>query len=106
MSQAVAQSFNTLPDKIAQSFFLWMVPFLFIIVIIVVILFCLLIIEVRAIEYLRHQCFIDSCRAEKVLLLHKVVSSLLDCQQFLRNAWFVFSKSIDDLAAIYLRVDG
>ena len=83
-----------------------MVPFLFIIVIIVVVLFCLIIIEVRAIEYFHHQCFIDSCRAEIVLLLHKVVSGLLDCQQFLRNAWLVFSKSIDDLAAIYLGVDG
>src|SRR5205823_6198429 len=37
VSQAAAQCFDTLPDKIAQSFLLWMVPLFFIIVIIVLV---------------------------------------------------------------------
>ena len=57
-------------------------------------------------EYLRHQGFIDRCRAKKVSLLRKAIGGLFHCEQFLGNARRIALKSLGDLATIGRRVHG
>src|SRR5437764_1280402 len=51
-----------------------------------VVLLLLIIVKVGLLEYLRHQGFIDRCRAEKVSLRSRAIGGLFHCEQFLGNA--------------------
>src|SRR5260370_18321184 len=62
--------------------------------------------EKGLLESLRDQGFIDRCRFEIVSLLHKAISSLFYCEQFLSNARCIALKSVGNLATIDSRVHG
>src|SRR6266566_1931811 len=74
--------------------------------IVVIVLSLLIKVEMGLLEYLRHQGFIDRCRFEIVSLLHKAISSLFYCEQFLSNARCIALKSVGTLATLDSRVHG
>src|SRR6266849_10542797 len=74
--------------------------------VVVIVLSLLIKVEMGLLEYLRHQGFIDRCRFEIVSLLHKAISSLFYCEQFLSNARCIALKSVGNLATIDSRVHG